>query len=104
MHNTTFIRSLILTFFTAISPSLALAQKNVGTKPLKRLEATHDDEDVETVLEIDEGAFYGYGGFRAGTQYIDSKFVNVVGFRAAWLFNRNISIGLDASSSSYKPF
>lgn len=106
MKNTRFIRVFFASTFYLSLTTLAWGQKNEGTKPLKRVENKKDEEDTETVLDIDEGVLSGYGGVRWGTASIDGKWLPTAGLRGAWVFQKDISLGIDFTQlmGNYSPF
>src|SRR5262245_49608869 len=90
---------------TLALPDFAAAQTTGGVKSRKRLKAPDDDSPTETTLEIDEGAFLGYGGFRWGTQLIDGHWTPSFGVRGMWLYQETAAIGIDfAGPKAYYPF
>ena len=84
----------------------ALAQVTNGTSPRHKLSAPDDDTPTSTTLDIDDGAFLGYGGARWGTHSIGSKWIPANGFRGMWLFRESIAFGVDLGglASRYHPF
>lgn len=88
----------VLALTWALASSLAAAQTTGGVKPRHRLKAPEDDSETETTLEIDDGAFLGYGGFRWGTQLVNGKWAPSFGGRGAWLMQETWALGLDFAS------